>query len=88
MKKHADTFTTSPKPTEKKASPRVSKKGNGPLATGIDSSTVDHDEQIRQTAYFLYESRSCEAGHELDDWLQAEAQMASPAPRGAQLSAL
>ena len=89
MKKHADTFTTSPKPTEKKAPPRVSKKGNGPVVTGVtevDSSTVDRDEKIRQTAYFLYESRSCEGGHELDDWLQAEAQIANPASLSAQLS--
>ncbi len=86
MKKHADTFTTSPKPTEKKAPPRVSKKGNGPVATGIDTSTVDRDEKIRQTAYFLYESRSFEGGHELDDWLKAEAQITNPVPLGAQLS--
>jgi hypothetical protein len=88
MKKHAGTSTASPMPTEKKAPPRVSKKGNGPVATGVDSTTDDRYEKIRQTAYFLYESRSCEAGHELDDWLQAEAQVARPAPLGAPLSGL
>lgn len=86
MKIQAGTATASPKHTEKKASTRPSKTGNGPVAKGVDSSTVDRDEKIRQTAYFLYESRSCESGHELDDWLQAEAQIASPAPLDAQLS--
>ncbi len=88
MKKHAGTSTASSTPAEKKAPTRVSKTGNGPVATAVDPSTVDRDEQIRQTAYFLYESRSCESGHELDDWLQAEAQIASPAPLGAPLSSL
>lgn len=86
MKKHAGTATASPKPTEKKAPTRASKTGNGPVPTAVDSNTVDRDEQIRQTAYFLYESRSYESGHELDDWLQAEAQITSPAPLGAQFS--
>lgn len=35
----------------------------------------ERDEMIRQTAYALYEARNREAGHELDDWLQAEAQV-------------
>jgi hypothetical protein len=32
------------------------------------------DEVIRRKAYSIYESRQCEGGHALDDWLQAEAQ--------------
>ena len=32
-------------------------------------------EMIRQTAYSLYEARNCESGHELEDWLRAEAQV-------------
>ncbi|MCF8156921.1 MAG: DUF2934 domain-containing protein [Rhodoferax sp.] len=32
------------------------------------------DEMIRRKAYSIYESRHCEGGHALDDWLQAEAQ--------------
>jgi hypothetical protein len=32
-------------------------------------------EMIRQRAYSFYEARSYEGGHELDDWLQAEAQV-------------
>jgi hypothetical protein len=33
------------------------------------------ENQIRFRAYALYESRGCEDGHELDDWLQAEAEI-------------
>ena len=38
---------------------------------------------IRETAYSLYVARSCVDGHELDDWLQAEAQVNQMAARGA-----
>ncbi len=31
--------------------------------------------EIRQRAYELYEARGREDGHELDDWLQAEAEI-------------
>ncbi len=34
------------------------------------------EEQIRQRAYELYESRGREDGHELDDWLHAEREIA------------
>ena len=39
-------------------------------------STVDLEEQISRRAYELYERRGCEAGHETEDWLQAEAELA------------
>ena len=32
----------------------------------------DLEEQIRQRAFELFESRGREDGHELDDWLRAE----------------
>jgi len=32
-------------------------------------------QMIRQTAYSFYEARGNEGGHELDDWLRAEAQV-------------
>jgi hypothetical protein len=34
------------------------------------------DEQIRLHAYELYEQRGRRGGHALDDWLQAEAEVA------------
>jgi len=33
------------------------------------------EEQIRLRAYELYEARGREDGHEVDDWLQAEAEV-------------
>jgi Protein of unknown function (DUF2934) len=32
-------------------------------------------EKIRQRAYELYEARGREEGHDIDDWLQAEAEI-------------
>lgn len=39
------------------------------------ASTARYDEMVRQTAYYLYEARDRVDGHELEDWLQAEAQV-------------
>jgi DUF2934 family protein len=33
------------------------------------------EDQIRERAYELFEARGKEAGHELEDWLQAEAEI-------------
>lgn len=33
------------------------------------------EELIRQRAYSLYQARNCESGHDLEDWLRAEAQI-------------
>jgi hypothetical protein len=30
-------------------------------------------EEIARVAYFFYEERGCEPGHEVEDWLRAEA---------------
>ena len=43
-------------------------------------SAPTHDEgqrasMVRETAYALYLARGCAGGYELDDWLQAEAQV-------------
>jgi len=37
--------------------------------------TATLEEQVRQRAYELYVLRGDEAGSELDDWLQAEAEI-------------
>ena len=42
--------------------------------TNMDMSD-DRAERIRQRAYELHEARRQEAGHEIDDWLQAEAEI-------------
>lgn len=38
------------------------------------------EELIRVRAYNLYESRGCEDGHDVDDWLQAEAEVFGKKP--------
>jgi len=38
---------------------------------------------IRAHAYQLYEERGCEDGHDLDDWLQAEAAIVGKKPAAA-----
>jgi Protein of unknown function (DUF2934) len=37
------------------------------------------EEEIRLRAYTLYEERGREDGHEVDDWLRAEAELAAKA---------
>jgi hypothetical protein len=41
----------------------------------VTKSTPDVQEQIRLRAYELYDQREKDGGHELDDWLQAEAEV-------------
>jgi len=38
------------------------------------------EEVIRRRAHQLYEERGCEPGHELDDWLLAEAEIIGKKP--------
>ncbi len=44
-----------------------------PIDTGLG--TPELEEQIRHRAYSFYEQRGCQEGHDLDDWLQAEAEL-------------
>ena len=41
------------------------------------------EEQIRRRAYELYEARGRGNGHDLDDWLEAEAEITGRAERAA-----
>ncbi len=45
------------------------------LPTELKPQTPELDERIRQRAYALYEQRGRLDGHDLDDWLQAEAEL-------------
>jgi hypothetical protein len=51
----------------------------------LASSEVPNDvlEQIARRAYELYEWRGREDGHDLDDWLQAEAEIMGLAEKAA-----
>jgi hypothetical protein len=41
------------------------------------------EEEIRRRAYELYEERGREDGHDLDDWLRAEAEVKGTAAKAA-----
>jgi hypothetical protein len=46
-----------------------------PASTTQPGSTPEILEQIRQRAYELFERRGRDHGHEVEDWLQAEAEV-------------
>ena len=57
---------------------KISQKTTKPGAAKVKSEEVaiGLEEQIRWRAYELYERRGREHGHEAEDWLQAEAEVA------------
>lgn len=46
-----------------------------PKAESTISNDLERMEQIRQRAYELYEARGREEGRDIDNWLQAEAEI-------------
>lgn len=55
-------------------------------AESVDRSVPDEQlEKIRRRAWELYEARGREEGHDLEDWLQAEAEIAADEPPAADL---
>lgn len=56
----------------------------GPAASVSDASRAD---RIREAAYRRYEARGCVNGHDLDDWLAAEAEVAGAPPPSLQRQA-
>ena len=49
-----------------------------PLTFGRHANDEGREEQIRTRAYELYEARGREEGHDLEDWLEAEAKTTQP----------
>jgi hypothetical protein len=47
-----------------------------PTESRAKESPVDIQEQVRRRAFELYEQREREDGHDLDDWLRAESELA------------
>ena len=54
-------------------------KSEDPQISSIDP-VEPPEEAIRVRAHQLYEERGCEDGHDLDDWLQAETELAEKKP--------
>ena len=57
---------------------KVSTKKSQAKTANINSlqSAIDLEGQIRRRAYELYEQRGRQAGHDTEDWLEAEAELA------------
>ena len=62
-----------------KSTPKAAVKRNPARTAAAAVAQPMPDEQrevaIRQAAYALFEARGCVYGHELEDWLEAEAQV-------------
>jgi hypothetical protein len=62
--------------------PTISTKGEIPMKSPQSETQMyepAHNQEIRVRAYELFEKRGREPGHDLDDWLQAEAEIVRPA---------
>jgi hypothetical protein len=70
----------------KKKPARSASKGNGESTSQSFTLGDGREEMIRQVAFSLYEARSCEDGHSIEDWLQAEAQIDQMAAQATQAS--
>lgn len=68
---HAAGRDATAKPSKKM--PQASGKEAGPVAAAPATPTDAREALVRETAYFYYEARGRVGGHELEDWLRAEA---------------
>jgi hypothetical protein len=46
---------------------------SAPVADAAEARVADHEVKVALAAYFIAEKRGFEPGHELEDWLAAEA---------------
>ena len=51
--------------------------------SGRTAAEADREEQIRVRAYELYVARGSEDGHDMEDWLEAEAEITGMKERAA-----
>ena len=52
-------------------------------ASGHTAAEENREEEIRRRAYELYEERGHEDGHDVEDWLRAEAEITGRSERAA-----
>jgi len=67
---------------------RVSTTPRRPRPGLTTDSSIVRQEQVRGRAYEIYEQRRRENGHDLDDWLQAEAEIAQQFRRRKTMAAI
>lgn len=76
MTRHTQTATSkAPTRTAKASKMPMSSESNEVSEAPQASIPFDREQAIREAAYACFEARGCVPGHELDDWLQAEAQV-------------
>ena len=56
------------------------RKGSSPKPVRRPSRPIPTDDEVRALAYQLFQARGGEAGHELEDWLQAERELRGEVP--------
>lgn len=61
----------------KKTSVPVTPMDNSNLSSGGNVGSAQREHMVREAAYFRYLQRGLEPGHDLDDWLAAEAELFS-----------
>lgn len=85
--KHHHASASTPKSVAPTRAVEPASKSDMTSSASATASSDAKDEFVRQAAYYYYEARGCISGHELDDWLQAEAEFerlrAEDAPAGA-----
>lgn len=53
------------------------------LQFGRTALEASREEEVRRRAYELYEARGCGDGHDLEDWLEAEAEITDRSEKAA-----
>lgn len=68
--------STATQAVKSKPSPVIATNGEG-ARSDVDRTIIKaHDELVRRAAYSLYEARGRVDGHEVEDWLNAEREVA------------
>lgn len=90
MKHHHGATSAAKKPAPKQAAPAAAKGAKARTDARADARevrsadalagpgsmpVVGREDRVRQTAYFFYEARGRIHGHEMEDWLRAEAEV-------------
>jgi hypothetical protein len=85
--KHHHAATTAAKSVPSKKSAESATMAETAGVTPDSTAAGSKDEFVRETAYYYYQARGCIGGHELDDWLRAEAEFERMKGEGEQASA-
>lgn len=73
--------TTSARKKDIASPPATPKNGTSPRTRKAELTADDHHRLVSEAAYFISERRGFAPGAELDDWLQAEAEISRRPPR-------